>query len=109
MSQTYSTIPQRIRSVSRRLHLLPHEVAIPKARLTKAFQEISTENYPTDSSRATILVGGFNQSIAISGTDAGLDGCNLRNVQVSLPLPSRHTFVESSDNATCLDQADPDD
>lgn len=50
---------------------------------TASDQEISTENYPTDLTRATILVGGFNVTTAVSATDPGLDGCKLRNVQIN--------------------------
>ncbi|EIW73463.1 hypothetical protein TREMEDRAFT_14833, partial [Tremella mesenterica DSM 1558] len=50
---------------------------------TAAGQEISTEGYPTDVSRATLLVGGFNISTAVQAQNNGLDGCKLRNVQVN--------------------------
>jgi len=48
-------------------------------------QEISTEGYPTDDTRAMLVVDGFNVSSAVRATDANLSGVKLRNVQVSFP------------------------
>ncbi|ORY25919.1 hypothetical protein BCR39DRAFT_542550 [Naematelia encephala] len=50
---------------------------------TATEQEISTEGYPTDDTRATLLVGGFNVTSAIQATDQGRDGCKLRNIQIN--------------------------
>ncbi|RSH91031.1 hypothetical protein EHS25_010207 [Saitozyma podzolica] len=49
---------------------------------TAPYQEISTEGYPTDSNRATLLVGGFNISTAIYAQGSNLTGVALRNVQI---------------------------
>lgn len=49
---------------------------------TAAGQEISTEGYPTDDTRATLVVSGFNISTAVQGQNTGLDNCKLRNVQI---------------------------
>ncbi|CAD6563949.1 MAG: hypothetical protein TREMPRED_002390 [Tremellales sp. Tagirdzhanova-0007] len=49
---------------------------------TAANQEISTENYPTDSTRATLFLAGTNVTGAVSGIAAGLNGCKLRNIQI---------------------------
>lgn len=43
-------------------------------------QEISTEGYPTDSTRATIIIGGGNLSRLIEGF--GFSGATLRSIQV---------------------------
>ena len=45
-------------------------------------QEISTAGYPSDSTRATLVVKGINQTTAVDGTCANCDGVKLRNVQV---------------------------
>lgn len=50
---------------------------------TAANQEISTENYPTDDTRATLVVTGFNVSVAVQGTGFGLNGIKLRNIQIN--------------------------
>ncbi|ORX37311.1 hypothetical protein BD324DRAFT_625659 [Kockovaella imperatae] len=49
---------------------------------TAAGQEISTEKYPKDESRATLKVAGFNVTCAVKATANGLDGIALRNVQI---------------------------
>ncbi|WVR06444.1 hypothetical protein IAU60_003475 [Kwoniella sp. DSM 27419] len=50
---------------------------------TAANQEISTEGYPQDLSRATLLVTGFNKTTAVQATDANLGGVKLLNVQIN--------------------------
>ncbi|WVF68703.1 hypothetical protein IAT40_003475 [Kwoniella sp. CBS 6097] len=50
---------------------------------TAANQEISTEGYPTDDSRATLVMVGFNKTTSIRATDADLSGTKLRNIQVN--------------------------
>lgn len=50
-------------------------------------QEISTAGYPTDSTRATLVVdgpvaNGAGHTTAVDGTCANCDGVTLRNVQV---------------------------
>ncbi|GFZ45090.1 hypothetical protein JCM24511_02816 [Saitozyma sp. JCM 24511] len=50
---------------------------------TAPYQEISTEGYPTDGTRATLLVGGFNISTAIYAQGSNLFGVALRNVQIN--------------------------
>jgi hypothetical protein len=46
-------------------------------------QEISTAGYPTDGTRATLVVGGdpATNVNAVRGNRKGMDGCALRNVQ----------------------------
>ena len=56
--------------------------SIPSAARHLIKQEISTENYPTDGSRATLVVTQVGQSIAVQATNEGLNGCKLRHVQV---------------------------
>lgn len=56
-------------------------------------QEISTVGYPTDNSRATLVVNGpvFNgtgHTTAIDGTCANCSGIILRNIQVRQPSRS---------------------
>jgi hypothetical protein len=51
---------------------------------TDIMQEISTEGYPTDDTRALLVVDGFNVSTAVRATDSNLSGVKLRNVQVCL-------------------------
>ena len=51
-------------------------------------QEISTQGYPTDDSRATLVVSGPVQNgqghtTAVDGTGANCSGVKLRNIQVS--------------------------
>lgn len=53
-----------------------------------ANQEISTEGYPTDDSRATLVVNGpvangVGHTNAVDGTCADCSGIMLRNIQVS--------------------------
>lgn len=50
-------------------------------KFTAANQEISTEGYPTDESRATLLVKG-KSTCAVNGKADGMDGVALRNVQI---------------------------
>ncbi|OCF37017.1 hypothetical protein I316_00921 [Kwoniella heveanensis BCC8398] len=50
---------------------------------TAANQEISTEGYPTDDSRATVVMVGFNKTTSIKATDADLSGTKLLNIQVN--------------------------
>ena len=54
-------------------------------------QEISTEGYPTDNSRATLIVSGpvangQGHTTAIDGTCANCSGIILRNIQVRVPV-----------------------
>ena len=49
-------------------------------RFTAGNQEISTQGYPTDSSRATIIIGGGNLSRLIAGF--GFSGATVRSIQV---------------------------
>ena len=58
-------------------------------------QEISTVGYPTDNSRATLVVNGpvangQGHTTAIDGTCANCSGVKLRNIQVSIPNRRRH-------------------
>lgn len=62
---------------------MPCFPASRQRNLSLTVQEISTENYPTDSTRATLQVAGFNISTAVKATDSNLSGVKLRNVQVS--------------------------
>ena len=53
-------------------------------------QEISTEGYPTDNSRATLVVSGpvsngQGHTTAVDGTCANCSGIILRNIQVRAP------------------------
>jgi hypothetical protein len=65
---------------------IPGEPLLRECRARRSIiQEISTEGYPTDSNRATLLVGGFNISTAIYAQGSNLTGVALRNVQVSIP------------------------
>jgi hypothetical protein len=55
-------------------------------------QEISTSGYPTDNSRATLVVSGpvangQGHTTAIDGTCANCSGIILRNIQVRVPVP----------------------
>ena len=49
-------------------------------------QEISTEGYPTDGSRATLVVSGPAQThtTAVDGTDGNCNGVKLRHIQASI-------------------------
>ena len=67
-------------------------------------QEISTLGYPTDNSRATLVVSGpvsngQGHTTAIDGTCANCSGIILRNIQVRVPVP--FPFLLSID-ALCL-------
>ena len=62
-----------------------------------ANQEISTEGYPTDNSRATLVVSGpvsdgQGHTTAIDGTCANCSGITLRNIQVRVSVP----FIDGS-------------
>ncbi|ODN81808.1 hypothetical protein L202_02172 [Cryptococcus amylolentus CBS 6039] len=46
-------------------------------------QEISTEGYPTDDTRATLVVSGFNKTTAVSASTKGRDGAVLRNIIIN--------------------------
>ncbi|KAK8858694.1 hypothetical protein IAR55_002923 [Kwoniella newhampshirensis] len=50
---------------------------------TAVNQEISTEGYPQDSTRATLVVTGFNKTTAVQAQNEGLNGAKLRNVQIN--------------------------
>ncbi|KAG9310502.1 hypothetical protein JVU11DRAFT_9648 [Chiua virens] len=57
-------------------------------RFTAPNQEISTAGYPTDSTRATLVVAGLvrhgkGHSTAVDGTCGNCDGVKLRNVQIN--------------------------
>jgi parallel beta-helix repeat protein len=61
-------------------------------------QEISTLGYPTDDSRATLVVSGpvsngTGQTTAVDGTCGNCHGVKLRNIQVSPLTPSRLTLL----------------
>lgn len=81
------------------------ESLLPRAHRTRRshrshrslVQEISTEGYPTDGNRATLLVGGFNISTAIYAQGSNLAGVALRNVQVSI-LGSAETYLSLAQN-----------
>ncbi|WWC70872.1 uncharacterized protein I206_104824 [Kwoniella pini CBS 10737] len=49
---------------------------------TAANQEISTEGYPTDDTRATLKMVGFNKTTSVMAQDAGLNGAKLKNIQI---------------------------
>lgn len=75
------------------LSLCPSQQYIITAPLLFAApnQEISTAGYPTDSTRATLVVNGpvangTGHTTAVDGTCASCDGVKLRNVQVTLFL-----------------------
>jgi hypothetical protein len=55
---------------------------------TAAGQEISTAGYPTDATRATLVVTGAQQSSAIVGQCAACSGIRVRNVQVNGNRPA---------------------
>ena len=50
---------------------------------TAANQELSTEGYPTSTTRATVIVTGINQTAAIIGNCGQCSGLKLRNIQVN--------------------------
>jgi hypothetical protein len=61
------------------------------------YQEISTEDYPTDDSRATLVVSGpvsngTGHTTAIDGTCTNCSGIILRNIQVRVPVPVTLSF-----------------
>lgn len=55
---------------------------------TAASQELSTEGYPTDNTRATLVVTGSSQSNAITTTCGACDFSSIRNVQVNGARPA---------------------
>ncbi|WRT67893.1 uncharacterized protein IL334_004867 [Kwoniella shivajii] len=46
-------------------------------------QEISTEGYPIDDTRATLKMVGFNKTTSVQAQDAGLSGAKLMNIQIN--------------------------
>lgn len=58
-------------------------------------QELSTEGYPTDSTRATLIVTGVNQTAAIYGNCVECSGLKLRNIQVNGNRPALGLFPGS--------------
>ncbi|WWD18586.1 hypothetical protein CI109_103039 [Kwoniella shandongensis] len=61
---------------------------------TAANQEISTEGYPQDDTRATLIITGFNKTSAVQAQSDGLSGAKLRNVQINgnrLPTEAIYT------------------
>ncbi|WWC62702.1 uncharacterized protein I303_105299 [Kwoniella dejecticola CBS 10117] len=50
---------------------------------TAANQEISTEGYPTDDTRATLKMVGFNKTTSVMAQDTGLNGAKLKNIQIN--------------------------
>lgn len=76
------------------LRLCPNAQYIIQAPILFAApnQEISTVGYPTDDSRATLVVNGpvvngQGHTTAIDGTCANCSGIILRNIQVRVPGP----------------------
>ena len=75
------------------LQLCPNESYFIQAPILFAApnQEISTVGYPTDNSRAILVVSGpvFNgtgHTTAVDGTCANCDGVILRNIQACIPI-----------------------
>jgi hypothetical protein len=71
------------------LHLCPNTLYMIQAPILFAApnQELSTQGYPTDGSRATLVVSGpvtqaKNHTTAVDGTCSNCNGVTLRNVQV---------------------------
>jgi hypothetical protein len=58
-------------------------------------QELSTQGYPTDSTRATLVVTGVNQTAAILGNCGHCSGLKLRNIQVNGNRPALGRFEGS--------------
>jgi hypothetical protein len=58
-------------------------------------QELSTEGYPTDSTRAVLIVTGVNQTAAIIGNCHGCSDLKLRNIQVNGNRPALGGFSGS--------------
>lgn len=58
-----------------------YPIATP-LQLKAAGQEISTQGYPTDNTRAILLGTNTTQGVVISATGDNLDGVILRNIQV---------------------------
>lgn len=68
------------------LSLCPNEQYQIQAPIifTAPNQEISTAGYPTDSSRATLVVSGAGQTTGVDGTCGNCGGVKLRNVQARI-------------------------
>lgn len=82
------------------LSLCPSAQYMIKAPIvfTAPYQEISTLGYPTDNSRATLVVSGpiingKGQTTAVDGTCADCDGVILRNIQAGIFV---YSIVSSS-------------
>ncbi|CAF2697274.1 unnamed protein product [Rotaria sp. Silwood2] len=63
---------------------------------TASNQELSTQGYPTDSTRATLVVTGVNQTAAIIGNCDQCSGLRLRNIQVNGNRPALGLFDGSA-------------
>jgi hypothetical protein len=59
-------------------------------------QEVSTEGYPTSSTRATLVVTGVNQTAAIIGNCGQCSGLKIRNIQVNGNRPILGLFTGSA-------------
>lgn len=59
-------------------------IILAPINFTAANQEISTQGYPVDSSRATLVVSGPGQTTAVDGTCEGCDNIRLRNIQAGI-------------------------
>jgi hypothetical protein len=78
-------------------------------------QEISTWGYPTDDSRATLIVSGpiandKGHTTAVDGTCANCDGVKLRNIQAGIFVYSIVDFSFTSSAGqweSCRDCCDP--
>lgn len=83
------------------LSLCPNEQYLIQAPIlfTAPGQEISTAGYPTDNSRATLVVSGAGQTTAVDGTCGNCGGVKLRNVQarIFVYLLVDALFTSSSD------------
>lgn len=58
-------------------------------------QELSTQGYPTDDTRATLVVTGVNQTAAIFGNCEHCSGLRIRNIQVNGNRPALGLFPGS--------------
>lgn len=81
------------------LQLCPNENYFIQAPILFAApnQEISTVGYPTDKSRATLVVSGpvangQGHTTAVDGTCANCSGVTLRNIQACIPITSLLTY-----------------
>lgn len=61
-----------------------------------ANQTLATLGYPTDDSRATIVVTGSDQSIAVYGSSDGTDYIALRNLQINGNRPALGRLSQGS-------------